>query len=219
MGTGRVRRRFVGAVPGFPVGVPVARPDRVRPGRVGRLRHGEPAWRLGGDLRGPGRGLQGHALAVAAPVLLAAALSRSAMCFVVALVLATLLPDLLFPAPEGHLWITHWYGKFVSKVHVGASAHTAGAWSPWNLLDQSLSGTIFRLSTPVPRQGDMFNVCLWELQAANQRRLTLGLELLIAGWLAWCTSPRRRTTVDGEPHLAALAEIGMVLCQCSCCRR
>ncbi len=137
---------------------------------------------------------------------------RAALCFVVALVLATLLPDLLFPAPEGHLWITHWYDKFVSKVHVGASAQAAGAWSPWNLLDQSLSGTIFRLSTPVPRQGDMFNVCLWELQAANQRRLTLGLELLIAGWLAWCTWPRRRTSIAGEPNLVALAEIGMVLC-------
>ena len=137
---------------------------------------------------------------------------RAALCFLVALVLATLLPDLLFPAPDGHLWVAHWHDKFVSKVQVGASAQVAGAWSPWNLLDQSLSGTIFRLSTPVERRGDMFNVCLLELQRAGQQRLTLALELLIVGWLAWCTWPRRRTAVGREPGLVALAEIGMVLC-------
>ena len=137
---------------------------------------------------------------------------RAALCFLVALVLATLLPDLLFPAPEGRLWVGHWHDKFISKVQVGASAQVEGAWSPWNLLDQSLSGTIARLSMPVEPRGDMFNVCLRELSRAGQRRLTLALDLLVVAWLAWCTWPRRRSAIDGEAGLAALAQIGIALC-------
>ena len=137
---------------------------------------------------------------------------RAAAWFLVALVLATLLPDLLFPAPDGHLWVGHWYDKFVSKVQAGASVQAEGAWSPWNLLDQSLSGTVARLSTPVERKGDMFNVCLLELRRTDQQRLTLALDVLIVAWLAWCTWPRRRTAVDREPGLAVLTQIGIVLC-------
>jgi hypothetical protein len=137
---------------------------------------------------------------------------RAAASFLAAMVLATLLPDLLFPAADGHLWVAHWYDNFISKVQVGASTQAAGAWSPWNLLDQSLSGTIARLTTPVQRLGDMFNVCVWQLRRVEQQRLTLALEALIAGWLAWCTWPRRQAAVSQEPGLAAMAQFGIAIC-------
>lgn len=137
---------------------------------------------------------------------------RAASCFLVTLVLATLLPDLLFPAPGRRLWVAHWHDKFISKVQVGAPAQATGAWASWNMLNQSLPATVYRLTTPIEPQPDVVNVCLLELPDAIRQRLTLALELLIAGWLAWCTWPRRRTAIDREPGLAALAEVGMVLC-------
>ena len=137
---------------------------------------------------------------------------RAAVCFSLALVLATLLPDALFPAPQGRPWVVHWYETFISKVQVGASAEVAGTWSAWNSMDHSLSATVARLTTRIQSQGDKINVCVWELPRVAQQRLTLVLELLVAGWLTWCTWPRRRGAVDGDSDLVVLTQVGMVFC-------
>ncbi len=50
---------------------------------------------------------------------------RAVACFFGVLAAATLLPDVLFPSPDGHLWVVHWYDKFVSKVQVDAPAQAA----------------------------------------------------------------------------------------------
>jgi hypothetical protein len=137
---------------------------------------------------------------------------RAVACFFGVLVAATLLPDVLFPSPDGHLWVVHWYDKFVSKVQVDAPAQAAGAWSSWNMLNQGLAATIYRLSTPVESRGGMINVCLVPLQEVSRQRLTLALELLVVGWLAWFTWPRRMRVVDSEQGLVALTQVGMVVC-------
>jgi hypothetical protein len=121
---------------------------------------------------------------------------RAAACCVVALLLATLLPDLLFPSRlangrPGRPWVVHWYDEFISKVPVDAPPQATGAWVSWNVLNQSLSSTVYRLTTPVETHGYVINVCLVALRDSVRRRLTLGLELLVVGWLAWCTWPRR----------------------------
>ena len=140
---------------------------------------------------------------------------RAAACFVAAALAATLLPDLLFPSRPasgcpGRPWVVHWYENFISKVHAETPPQAAGAWTSWNVLNQGLSATIYRLSTPVESRGNMLNVCVLPLSDVARQRLTLGLELLVVGWLAWCTWPRCRPA-SLEPGLAALTEVGMLV--------
>lgn len=144
---------------------------------------------------------------------------RAALCLLATLLVATLLPDMLLPPRSDPLrgcparpWVVHWYEQFISKVHADAPAQADGAWTSWNLLNQSLSATIYRLTTPVESRADVINVCVFPLRDPVRQRLTLGLELLVVGWLAWCTRPRRETAVGLEPGLAALAEVGMLVC-------
>jgi hypothetical protein len=137
---------------------------------------------------------------------------RAAAFFLGTLIAATLLPDILFPSPHGRLWVIEWYDKFVSKVQVDAPAQAAGAWWSWNLLNQGLAATIYRLSTPVETGLGVVNVCLFALGDVGRQRLTLALELLVLGWLAWCTWPRRTQSIKSDVGLAALTQVGMVLC-------
>jgi hypothetical protein len=141
---------------------------------------------------------------------------RAAACFAAAALAATLLPDLLFPPRPATgwpdwLWVVHWYENFISKVHADAPPQAAGAWSSWNMLNQGLSATIYRLSTPVESQGNVLNVCVVQLSETARQRLTLALELFLVVWLAWCTWPRRRP-VGLQPGLAAMTEVGMLTC-------
>ncbi len=152
---------------------------------------------------------------------------RAAAAMLLTTALATLLADLLFPTPDGRPWAVHWYDKFISKVHANAPAQAAGVWSSWNWLNQGLSATVYRLTTPVESGRETINVCLLPLHDSTRQRLTLGLELLIAGWLAWCTRPRRNreqgARLSGsvlpapcspplQPGLRALTEAGMLIC-------
>jgi hypothetical protein len=137
---------------------------------------------------------------------------RAAGVFLGTLIVATLLPDLLFPSPDRRLWVLHWYETFASKVHVDAPAQAAGAWWSWNMLNQGLAATIYRLTASVETRGDVINVCLFALRDAARQRLTLALELLVLGWLAWCTWPRRTRSVPSDAGLAALTQLGMVVC-------
>ena len=109
---------------------------------------------------------------------------RAVACFFGVLIAATLLPDVLFPSPDGHS-----VGRrLVRQVHIQSpgrcAPQAAGAWSSWNMLNQGLAATIYRLSTPVETGGGMINVCLLPLQEASRQRLTLAVELLVVGWLA-----------------------------------
>jgi hypothetical protein len=146
------------------------------------------------------------------PMLLWQRRYRATACFAAAMLAATLAPDLLFPAPDRQLWVVHWYAKFISKVHVDAPAQAAGAWSSWNMLNQGLAATIYRLSAPVESGGGMFNVCLVHLSDACRQWLTLASELLVTGWLVWRTWPRQKPGFDPEPGVAILTQSGMVIC-------
>lgn len=117
---------------------------------------------------------------------------KAAAAFLAAVVAATILPDLLFRNPDGQLWAHTWYDKFVAKVGVGTAADAQGAWASWNLLNQSLSGTLYRLTADVHPviEGRTFAVCLWPLSDPSRRIVTLALQLSIVSLIAVAT--RRR---------------------------
>jgi hypothetical protein len=152
---------------------------------------------------------------------------RATACFTCALVAATLLPDVLFPSADGRLWAVHWYDKFISKVQVDAPAQAAGAWSSWNMLNQGLAATIYRLTAPA-EGGGAVNVCLVSLGEAARHWLTLAAELAVIGWLAWRTWPKlghksptreragsplslTRGASIADPALRTLTQTGMVV--------
>ena len=133
--------------------------------------------------------------------------------FVIALTGATLLPDLLFPKAEGGLWVTSWYEKFIAKVGVGAAAHAKGAWRPWNLLNQSLAGTTYRLATPVTEErAHVFDVSVCHLDAVALKAATTAAQLAVVGFLAFVTLPvHSRNLPQRERAFQRLGEGGAVL--------
>ncbi len=137
---------------------------------------------------------------------------RGAVAFVAALLLATCLPDMLFPSADGRLWVSHWNRAFVAKIPVGEEAHAAGAWVSWNCMNQSLSGAVYRLSTPIKTQDNMVNVCLWPLEGTPRRLLTIAVQLAILAWLAWATRRRRPGGANLDPAFVALGQVGMATC-------
>lgn len=127
----------------------------------------------------------------------------------------TFVPDLLFPAQSGRPWIEQWYQTFVAGQGAGQTAKASGAWEPWNLLNQSLAGTIYRLLTPSPDPDwrDAPNVCWHAGGARVVRAATLGAQLLIGLWLAWITRPSLSRGLAGpDLCLRRLGECGAVLC-------
>jgi hypothetical protein len=139
---------------------------------------------------------------------------KAVAAFVFVAVAATLLPDVMYPRDSGGLWVTAWYEKFISKVEIGEAAHAEGAWISWNLLNQSLSGTLYRLFTPVAIAGDaIFDVSIGRLDAAALKFITTAAQAAVVVFLVWVTWPKFGTNSDpGEYAFRKLGEGGAVLC-------
>jgi hypothetical protein len=139
--------------------------------------------------------------------------ARAAALLVIALIVASLLPDLLFPSQDGQRWAVSWYQKFVSKVEVGQTATAHGAWARWNPLNQSLPGTMTRLFTPMPEGRDWANVTLFHMPNAPLKLVILAMEGAVVVCLAWVTWPSRLRRVTPEfQSLFWLGQTGAVLC-------
>ena len=133
---------------------------------------------------------------------------------IVAVVGATLLPDVLFPRSDGGLWAMSWYEHFISKVGVGRAADAPGAWGSWNFLNQSLAGTLHRLSTPVANEtAFVFDVSFWRPDATSLKLFTTAMQLAVVGFLAFLTWPTRsRGLPDNERRFHRLGEGAAVMC-------
>ena len=147
---------------------------------------------------------------------------------VAAVAVATLLPDALYPHPGGGTWAGAWHGRFVAGVSVGSAPDVGGAWRTWDPLNQSLSGTLARLTRDPP--GDSYrDVAAFTPPESVVQGLTLAAQAAVLLWLAWCGwRPRRHDAPadpfaaappvgDGEdgvltPGLRCLAELGLALC-------
>lgn len=123
------------------------------------------------------------------------------------LAVLSILPDLLYPAKDGTCWLCSWYTNFLQTVHPGQAA-TSAAWTPWNQLNQSLAGTIYRLfSVPNAAKAGDCDVCLWELDRTVLRGLTMAAQLAVLVGLWWFTRRRRGPSLpEGERGYLALGE-------------
>ena len=148
------------------------------------------------------------------PVFLWQGRFRAALVLTLVLVLATLLPDLLSPDPDEPLWVLSWHAKFVSRVDAGSAPHAQGAWESWNAMNQSLSGTLYRLCTPVEEATRVrWDVCLCPLNARHIEILGIGLKLAMFGLLLAITWPGRlRRMHPSERAFCTLGQGGAILC-------
>jgi hypothetical protein len=141
---------------------------------------------------------------------------RATLWFVLVATLCTLLPDALLPSRDGVSWVSSWHRAFVAGVRPGESAVTPGEWTPWNMLNQNLAGTLYRLGTPVARAAetnDQFDVSLWTVPAGLLRALTVAAQLAVVGWTALvCWPGRGRADNEYDQRLRRLGEGGVVLC-------
>ena len=134
---------------------------------------------------------------------------RAALALVVVLFAATLLPDLVFPRADGGLWVASWWTRLVSRVDPAGSTDVSEAWREWNLLNQNLSGTIHRLSRPVPdvpRNEGIIDASVWAPPAAVEKAITVSLQLALLILLAWACRPAR--AVRGPPQRVAWRRFG-----------
>ena len=137
---------------------------------------------------------------------------RACAALVAVLITATLLPDMVFPNREGEPWAMCWYENFVSKVNVGASPEAGGAWARWDILNQSLPGTLYRL-TSRPQNTSQINVCIMPLGESQLRILTLVLEALIVVMIGIAAWPRKNDSrIADHRSLVTLGQFGAVLC-------
>lgn len=130
--------------------------------------------------------------------------------------LATVLPDIieLHARPTVMFW--EWYTTFVSHVDVGSAPEVAGAWRRWNALNQSVSGTLYRLSTHVTRPSPwQWDVCIVPLDTRWQRALIhiaqLGILALVLASTWRGKGQARRPDPTGALFMGSSVLCGMLL--------
>lgn len=140
-----------------------------------------------------------------------------------AAVMATLVPDWLFPRQDGGSWWRAWYDINLRGLEVGGAASASGIWNAHSILNQSLSGTLLRLFQPVQFPdgafvlGDRGHVLLCALPPGVFRIVQLGMQLLVLAAIAFGIH-RASHFVRGaaEPGMAqrlvGLGEVAAVAC-------
>lgn len=132
----------------------------------------------------------------------------------VATVGLVLLPDLVCEQANGKLWVVSWYESFLSKLDPGQAPEAAGAWSPWNILNQNLAGSIYRLSrAPGMESAAHFDVSLWQPSDQVLKGVTYGAQAAILLMLAFAT--RASLTHRLATHELAYRRLGEVGLVCS----
>jgi hypothetical protein len=140
----------------------------------------------------------------------------------VAAAAATLLPDWLWPW-QGGAWWRAWYDVNLAGLQVGGTASAEGAWNAHSVLNQSLSGTLVRLFTPVavadPKfvVGERGSVLVCELSAWLCRGVSITAQLAVLALIAVAVRAGHRcvrSAVDaGQAQWAVgLGEVSAIAC-------
>lgn len=129
---------------------------------------------------------------------------------------ATLVPDLLLPRADGHLWVRAWIEVMLPGAKPGSSADLGGTWHAGSLLNQGLAGTLYRLTTPVAPTADSrwaVNSALVVASPEVRKAITLAGQLTVLALVAWACRPGavRRVAISAQP-IARLAQAGAVAC-------
>ncbi len=135
---------------------------------------------------------------------------------VAALVMATLLPDWLVQDNRPGLMVAEWYNTFVRHVEVAAPPDVPGAWREWNVLNQSLAGTLYRLTTHVPDEPPLrWNVALVNLAPYWRQGVVLVAQCMVAASVLWATWRKNlqslRPSEKGAWAMAAATLCAMLL--------
>jgi hypothetical protein len=137
---------------------------------------------------------------------------------------ATVLPDYLWPRQDGLAWWRAWYDVNVAQLEVGGTAEAAGAWNSHSVQNQSMSGVLRRLFTPVEVPdgkfvvGDKGYVLLFELSATMTKAATLAVSVLVLAVITLgAVFARRATRAAGGgaaavQRLVGLGEVGAFAC-------
>lgn len=134
-----------------------------------------------------------------------------------------LLPDWWWPRGDGRLWVQAWYEVNLRGLDVGGAAQGASAWNAHSYLNQSLSGTLTRLLTPVVQPGSFVDenaalvhlspgTCTWIariLQLVVLAVIALGIRGAVAA-VRRAADPAAMQRTVGPGEVAAIA-CGMVL--------
>ena len=130
-----------------------------------------------------------------APVFLWQRHFKAAAVLTATMAAATLLPDLLTPARDGRLWVVSWYTQCLQQIRPGDTAQAKGYRPKWNQLNQSLAGTLYRLSEPPGRDSGHsgVDIRLWSGGPRLRSAVTLGAQLAVLAVLGLATRPGRDT--------------------------
>ncbi len=148
------------------------------------------------------------------PVFAAQGRARAAGALLLALACVTAAPEIAFPRQDGRLWSVAWVESFVLKLDATGPADVKGTWNRWNPLNQNLSGTLHRLTTP-PRKpsAEEPDVTLVALRPGVGKALTLAAQLVVLGWLlvtTWRGWSRR--LAPRERAMQRWGEFGVAAC-------
>lgn len=125
-------------------------------------------------------------------------------------VAATLLPDYLFPRVDGASWWRAWYEVILSGLQLGGTAEAAGAWNSHSVLNQSLSGVMCRMFTPVDFPdpsfvvGEQGHVLVTELSPAMAKVATLLMSGMVLLMLSACVLFATRAVRAAGGRMAAM---------------
>lgn len=136
---------------------------------------------------------------------------------------ATLLPDFVFPRDDGKAWWRAWYDVNLAGLEVGGTASAQGAWNSHSILNQSLSGTLVRLFTPVRIADPSFvlgqpgTVLLTELSPGVFKIVSLVAQLGVLAVISfgiWRAGRLVRGSSDAvvAHRLVGLGEVAAIVC-------
>ncbi len=128
---------------------------------------------------------------------------------------ATLLPDVVAPRTDGQLWVWAWIETMLAGVRPGAVADLSGTWAAGSILNQSLTGTLHRLTTDVGAPTSVWDVhaTIVVLSPAGRRGVLLAAQLLLVVGVAWLCRPAAvRAAPAGNVRYVRLAQAAAVAC-------